>query len=269
MVRSKLMEMGSAVELVADGARVGLGGVLLRRKPMAFLAALADAGRRDLRVYCFLAWMDVELLVARGAVAETHSGYVGFEQLGFAPAYGAAVAGGAVTPHEYSELLFVAGLRAAGSGVPFLPIRGAMGSDIVPELGLAEVTCPYTGETLLAAPAIRPDVAVIHAEAADAAGNVIAPSTHDFLYDADAALARAVDRVIVTAERVVSTDEIRAADALLFSFEVDVVVAAPRGAWPTAVPGVYGADVEAVRAYLAAAPADADAAARALMEARP
>ncbi|MBM3676557.1 MAG: hypothetical protein FJW96_01540, partial [Actinobacteria bacterium] len=73
MVRSKLMEMGSAVELVADGARVGLGGVLLRRKPMAFLAALADAGRRDLRVYCFLAWMDVELLVARGAVAETHS----------------------------------------------------------------------------------------------------------------------------------------------------------------------------------------------------
>jgi glutaconate CoA-transferase subunit A len=263
------MEMADAVALVADGASLGLGGVLLRRKPMALVAALADAGRRDLRVYCFLASMDVELLVARGAVAETHTGYVGFEQLGFAPAYGAATADGRVRALEYSELLFVAGLRAAGSGVPFLPIRGAIGSDIVPELGLKPVTCPYTGEELLAAPAIRPDVAVIHAEVADAQGNVAAPSTRDFLYDADAALARAADRVVVTAERIVGTEELRGGDALLFSFEVDAVVHAPRGAWPTAVPGLYGADVEAVRAYLAAAPADPAAAAVALMEGRP
>jgi glutaconate CoA-transferase, subunit A len=269
VARSKRMQIADAVALVEDGARLGLGGVLLRRKPMAFLAALADAGRRDLRLFCFLASMDVELLVARGAVAETHTGYVGFEQLGFAPAYDAAVAAGRVQANEYSELLFVAGLRAAGSGVPFLPIRGAIGSDIVPELGLREIVCPYTGETLLAAPAIRPEIAVIHAEAADASGNVRAPSTHDFLYDADAALARAADRVIVTVERVVETAAIRGRDALLFSFEVDAIIEAPGGAWPTAVPGLYGSDVAAVRRYLTDAAADSDSAARTLMEGRP
>ncbi len=269
MTRSKQIDLAEAVGLVHDGASLGLGGVLLRRKPMAFVDALADAGRRGLRLYCFLASLDVELLVARGCVAETHTGYVGFEQLGFAPSYGRATTDGTVVPFEYSELLFVAGLRAAGSGVPFLPIRGALGSDLVPELGLRETICPYTGEVLLAAPAISPDVVVIHAEAADTAGNVLAPSTHDFLYDADAALARAAERVIVTTERIVHTNEIRGRDALLFSFEVDAVVEAPRGAWPTGVPGLYGADVEAVRAYLGAASDDADLAARSLMERRP
>ena len=130
--------------------------MLLRRKPIAFLSALAAAGRRDLRVYSFLASLDVDLLVARGAVAEVHAGYVGFEQLGFAPAFGRAVAAGEVRAFEYSELLFVSGLRASVAGVPFLPTRGARGSDLVEELGLLEVACPYSGERLLAAPAIGP-----------------------------------------------------------------------------------------------------------------
>jgi glutaconate CoA-transferase subunit A len=246
---SKLTGLEAAVALVADGARLGIGGVLLRRKPIAFLDALADAGRRDLRVYSFLASLDVELLVRRGAVAEVHAGYVGFEQLGFAPAYSEAVADGSVRAFEYSELLFVGGLRASIAGLPFLPTRGARGSDLVDELGVAEVACPYTGERLLAARALRPDVCVLHAEAADAEGNVLAPSARDFLFDSDQTLARASERVIVTVERIVPTETIRGS-ALLFSHEVDAVVEAPGGAVPTAVPGLYGADLEAVRALI-------------------
>jgi glutaconate CoA-transferase subunit A len=265
---TKVISLDAATGLVADGARLAVGGILLRRKPVAFLSALAAAGRRDLRVYSFLASLDVELLVARGAVAEVHAGYVGFEQLGFAPAFGRAVAAGDVRAFEYSELVFVSGLRASLAGLPFLPTRGARGSDLVEELGLQELACPYTGERLLAAPAIRPDVCVIHAEAADEQGNVMAPSTHDFLFDADATLARASETVIVTTERVVSTEELRRGGALLFSFEVDAVVELPQGAWPTALPGVYGADLEAVRAYLAEAATDAAAAAGRLAGAR-
>ena len=97
----------------------------------------------------------------------------------------------------------------------------------------------------------------------------MAPSAHDFLFDSDATLARAAEKVIVTAERIVPVDEIRSGGALLFSFEVDAVVELPHGAWPTAVPGVYGADIDAVRAYLAAAETDADAAAVTLVGARP
>ena len=269
MAPSKVISLADATGLVDDGARLALGGVLLRRKPIAFLAALADAGRRGLRLYSFLASLDVELLVARGAVAEVHAGYVGFEQLGFAPAFGRAVASGEVRAFEYSELLFVSGLRASGAGLPFFPTRGALGSDLVAELGIEEVACPYTGERLLAAPAIRPDVCVIHAEAADEQGNVMAPSAHDFLFDSDATLARAAEKVIVTVERIVPAAEIRSGGALLFSFEVDAVVELAHGAWPTAVPGVYGADIDAVRTYLAAAESDADAAAVTLVGARP
>lgn len=269
MALSKLIRLEDAAALVPAGATLAVGGVLLRRKPIAFLAALADAGRSGLRLYSFLASLDIELLVARGAVAEVHAGYVGFEQLGFAPAFGRAVAAGEIRAFEYSELLFVSGLRASVAGLPFMPTRGARGSDLVAELGLQEVACPYTGESLIAAPAIKPDVCVIHAEAADEQGNVMAPSARDFLFDSDATLARAAETVIVTAERIVSTDEVRRGGALLFSLEVDAVVEVPRGAWPTAVPGLYGADIDAVRTYLAAAESDAGAAAVALEGARP
>jgi glutaconate CoA-transferase, subunit A len=261
---SKLIPLAEATDLVADGSSLAVGGVLLRRKPIAFLSALADAGRSGLRVTTFLASLDVDLLVARGAAAEVHAGYVGFEQLGFAPAFGRAVADGEIQAFEYSELVFVSGLRASLAGLPFLPTRGARGSDLVGELGLLEVSCPYTGERLLAAPAIRPDVCVIHVEAADERGNVIAPSTHDFLFDADATLARASQTVIVTAEQIVPTSEIRRGGALLFSYEVGAVVEAPSGAWPTAVPGLYGTDLAAVRGYLAEAETDARAAAERL-----
>ena len=123
---------------------------------------------------------------------------------------------GSVRAFEYSEFLFVAGLRASLAGLPFLPTRGARGSDLVAELGVAEVTCPYTGERLLAAPALRPDVCVLHAEAADEQGNVLAPGARDFLFDSDQTLARASERVVVTVERIVPTDELRG-NVLLFA----------------------------------------------------
>ena len=71
----------------------------------------------------------------------------------------------------------LAGLRASLAGLPFLPTRGAQGSDVSrPRCDMRDVTCPYTGESLFAAPAIRPDVALVHAEDADAHGNVPRPA---------------------------------------------------------------------------------------------
>jgi glutaconate CoA-transferase subunit A len=266
VARSKVISRSDALELVPDGARIAVGGTLLRRKPVAFLTALALAGRRDLRLYSFLASLDVELLVALGAASAVHSGYVGFEQLGFAPAFRAAADAGTIEAYEYSELLFTTGLRASVAGLPFLPTRGAAGSDLIAELGLRTVTCPYTGEDLTAVPALRPDVCVLHAEAADANGTIAAPSTRDFLFDADALLARASERVIVTVERIATEQEVRDAGALVYGFEVEAVVVEPRGAHPGAIPGVHGPNLPALRTYLAAAPTDARAAALALIE---
>ena len=240
-----VVSLQEAVDLVPDGGSIGTGGILMTRKPVALLDAIGRA-RRGLTLWTLLGSLDAELLAAHGALAASNTIYVGFEQLGFAPAYSAAVADGSVAAREYSELLMLAGLRASLAGLPFLPTRGAQGSDVAAALDIREITCPYSGETLFAAPAIRPDVALIHAAAADAAGNVAGPEHRDFLFDWDANIARASSRVIVSVERIV--DEIE--DALLFAYEVDAVVALEGGARPSALPGAYPADLARVGAYL-------------------
>jgi glutaconate CoA-transferase subunit A len=242
--------------------------VLLKRKPVAFMAALAAAGRRNLRAISFLASLEAELLVAHGALAELHCGYVGFEGLGFAPAVNAATDEGTLRRVDYPEVMFISGLRASLGGLPFLPTRAGAGSQVVADLGTRTVTCPYTGQELLAAPAIRPDVTVLHAEAADREGNILGPVQADFLFDLDANMARASERTIVTVERIVGHDEILAANrrTLLFGFEVDAVVLLPDGARPTALPGYYPSDVTALNRYLETVGRDHSRAAEAMNE---
>lgn len=263
---AKVVDMRTAIDLVAPGARLGVGGVLLQRKPIAFLNALVDAGARDLRFHSFLASLDGELLAAHGLLAESHTGYVGFEQLGFAPAHGAAADSGRITAHEYTEFLFVAGLRASLAGLPFMPAKGGQGSEALAELGYETITCPYTGIPLVAVPAMQLDLTVIHAEAADERGNVMGPADRDFLFDLDANMARAADRVVVTVERIVTIDELRAARdrTILFGYEVDAVVEAPRGAAPTGLPGSYEPDLAALSRYVARVGDDPQSAAAAM-----
>lgn len=249
---TKVRTLAEALALVPDRAVLGVGGVLLQRKPVAFLTALAEAGRSGLVLRSFLASLDAELLARAGALAAADVGYVGFEQLGFAPAFEAAAAAGTVQVREHTELQFVTGLRAASAGLPFLPTRGGTGSAVTAELGLATVACPYTGEELIAVPALPVDVAVLHAEAADPDGNVLGPRRPSFLHDSDALLARAAQRVVVTVERLATRAEVVAGGhTALFGFEVDAVVVLPGGARPGALPGCYDADLTALRAYLA------------------
>ncbi len=248
-----VVTMEEAVAAVPSGAVLGIGGVLLKRKPIVFLAALGAAGVRDLEAVCFLASLGIEVLAAHDALSRVATGYVGFEQLGPAPAYQQAVAAGRIEVAEYTEFLFVAGLRAAMAGLPFMPTKGGAGSDVLEELGFAEIEDPYGGPPVIAVPALRPDFAVIHAEAADERGNVLGPTSPDFLYDYDATIARAAGRAIVTVEQVVDST-VLARDprpALLYGYEVDYVVEAPGGGRPGAMPSAYAADVERIRAYLA------------------
>lgn len=264
----RVATLDEALELVPDGALLGIGGALLKRKPLAFLAALARSGRRNLRAASFLASVDAELLAAYGCLSQLHCGYVGFEQLGFAPAVNAATDAGRVRRVDYSELLFASGLRAALAGLPFLPTRGGTGSQVTLDLGTRTVMCPYTGEELLAVPAIRPDVTVLHAEAADREGNVLGPVHADFLFDMDANLARASERVIVTVERLAERDEIVQANrrTILFGFEIDAIVPLPGGARPTAMPGCYPGDLSALGRYLDVVSKDPARAAEAMSE---
>lgn len=138
----------------------------------------------------------------------------------------------------------------------FMPVPGHVGSDydrLRPEFRV--IQDPYAPDRrIMIVPAIRPDVAILHAHLADASGTLLLEERED-----DALLAQASKVVLASAERVVPADEIRRAPhgIVLEGVHVAAVVELPRGAHPTAVRGLYGIDEPHLLAYIAAARADA------------
>jgi len=128
--------------------------------------------------------------------------------------------------------------RAGAMGVPFLPMRSMMGSDVAGRLlDLREMDCPFTGEKLLLVPALNPDVALIHVQRCDPYGN----AQIDGLLFMDVDIAMAANRVILTTERIVSNDQIRRApdQTKIPFFAVEAVVEAPYGCAPHECFGAY------------------------------
>lgn len=233
-----------AVALVEDGMLVAFSGAVLRGKPVAAARALAGAGRRDLDLVTFTGSLEVEVLLASGGVRSVTSSYVGLGEHGPARGFGAAVADGAVEDRELSEWMLVGGLRAAAMGLPFLPTRAGLGSDLVVARALRTVADPYTGEEYLAVAAIRPDVSFVHAWRADDEGNIQLPWPPDHLADVDLLTARAARVVVVSVEEIVDPATVAAEPQLtrLFGFEVDLLVEAPGGARPGSMPPLYTDD---------------------------
>lgn len=238
-----------AIGPLSAGAVVAVGGSPAARKPLAAVDALAEAGVRGLELLTFTGSLDVERLIGAGCLHAVRASHVSLGEAGRAQVFETAVQEGTVADLEESEWMLLGRLRAAASGLPFLPTRAGLGSELVAARGLREVADPYTGVPYLAVPALAPDLALIHAWRADAAGNVQMPWPPAHLADVDVLMARAARRVVVTVERIVSAAEVAdtAERTVLFGFEVSAVVEAPRGAWPTASPPDYEADLAAMR----------------------
>ena len=227
----KVVDLTEAAGLVADGDVVALGGALSYREPMALVRELIRQGRRDLHVVGSAHGIDVDLLVGAGAVRVVEESYVGYEQdFGLAPAYRRAAEAGNLEVRESCCYTILQQLRAAEYGIPFMPVRGILGTDIRrlhPEY--AEIRCPFTDQRLVAVPALAPDVALIHGLMADRRGNVhlLRPLVLDERFTF------AARKVVVTVERVASEPEVAEAGVVLPYFAVTAVVEAPFGAHPT------------------------------------
>ena len=142
------------------------------------------------------------------------------------------------------------GLRAASLGVPFEPVPGFAGTDLPATADFRTVKDPWTGEEIYVVPALRPRWAILHVQEADARGNarILGSPGYDVL------MAQAADRVILTAERIVSTDELVRMPELtkICDLTVAAVVEVPGGARPGDCAGCYDVDEAGVRAYLEA-----------------
>ncbi len=146
-------------------------------------------------------------------------------------------------------MTLVAGLRAASYGVPFQPVAGVHGSDIAALNGWQTLRDPYgSGKDVYVIPAVRPDVAVIHANEIDELGNARVLGSPFW----DHPLTRAAKRVLVTAERLVPTAELARQPELTLvpGFMVEAAAIVPRGAWPGSMHPLYEIDYPAVEAYM-------------------
>lgn len=255
------MTLAESVTMVPTaGAVLAIGGNALHRVPHAWVRALAAEGRvRAIHLVKTAGAYDIDLLALAGMLGAVSAGFVGYEsEFGLARHYRRAVETGVVEAREHACYTAITALRAAAYGVSFLPVNALQGSDLVAARGFAEVTSPYGAERHVAIPAIVPDVAVIHVQFADRHGNgvILGPKNEDLL------MARAAKRVILTAERIVASDELPVPmdHVDIPAPLVTAVVEAPRGAWPGSCAPDYGVDADGVRALQALTDRDALAA---------
>jgi len=230
---SRITTLAEAVATIPDGALVTFGGFDLNRAPMALARELIRQGRRGLRLVSPPNPLPLDLLVGAGAVARAEFGYLGFQyEHGFvvAPNVRRAIERGALMWRERDVFEIVQGLRAAATGVPFLPIPGGEGSDYAALDTPLLVPLGPDGATVAVTPALRPDFALLHAQEADGDGNLLITDHY-----ADDLVARASRHVIVTAERIVE----RVVQPTVSGVQVDAIVEAPGGAFPTACHGHY------------------------------
>jgi glutaconate CoA-transferase subunit A len=237
----KQLSMAGLVGSLRSGNLIAFGGGGLLgsfdRKPMAAAKAIAVDGPSNLHALVFLGGPEIDLLI---------------DVLGLAPNFRRAREEGKLKVIEYSEFMILAGLEATTKRVPFMPTRHGLGTDVIrTETAPFKVfDCPLTGAPLVAVPAIQPDVAIVHVNVADEAGNAVIRGD---AY-ADLLLIRAAQKVYLTAERVVKSlpqDEATRRATLISRIWVDGVCEAPLGARYTSLYPDYPCDVEAAQEYLA------------------
>ncbi|MBC7264311.1 MAG: CoA transferase subunit A [Chloroflexi bacterium] len=241
---NKVIALSEAVALLRSGETLALGGMNLYRKPVAFVREVIRQRIGKLTLVSLAASYESDLLVGAGLISAVRTCYFGLEGFGLAPMFTALAGKGGVRVIEESEASLAYGLRAAAAGVGFMPGQGWLGTDCLrvrPDVKL--VTDPYSGEQVVAFPAIRPDVAVIHAREADHWGNAAFVGNRAL----DWQLAFAAEKVVVTAERVVARLD-RLADVP--GVRVSAVVEAPRGAWPTSCYPEYPLDGREILRYV-------------------
>lgn len=227
---------------IADGASIGLPPDY-SPVAMAVVRALVRRGAKDLKLIGVpVLGLCADILIGAGCVREVETSAVTLGEAGLAPRFTEAAEKKAIKVIDATCPMIHTGLQATEKGVPFMPLRGVLGSDLVkhhPDWKTIEN--PYAkGDPILLAKAIVPDVALFHARWADEAGNVWVGRRGEL-----ATIAHASKACYVSYEELKPGDMLEdelLAPGCIGSVYVTAVAPAPRGAWPLGVPGAYGID---------------------------
>lgn len=252
-LENKVKSLAEAVSLIEDGCVLGVGGFTLSRSQAATAHEIIRQGKKDLTVVGSSVSLQMDLLVGAGCVRRIEHGAASIERFGRTYNMRRALQEGRLEIEDYTHLGMASRFLAGELGIPFIPIKGYLGTDLTrahprTRKKLAVIDDPFSeGNKVVLLPECVPDVAILHVQKADPLGNlVINGCTFN-----DVELARAAEKVIVTAEELVSSDAIRRDPerTTVPGIYVDAVVVQPWGAYPTSCYGYYDYDREHLSYY--------------------
>jgi glutaconate CoA-transferase subunit A len=255
-----LVDLKTLVARIPNGAKLALppdySGCA-----MSAVAALMRRCVRDLHLIGVpVLGFQADQLIGAGAVARIESAAVTLGEHGLAPRFTAAIRSGAIEMWEATCPAIHAGLQAAEKGIPFMPLRGIIGSDLLrvrPDWRVIQNPLAESGvsDPIVVLPAIRPDIALFHALEADRNGNVFIGIRRELML-----MAHASRTTLVTVERVLDTDfltdPVKAAGVIPALYVSDIAVVRD-GARPIGLADAYAPDHAALARYAAAAKTDA------------
>lgn len=248
-MENKLMPLSEAVQkFVHDGDYLVVGGFGANRTPFAAVHEIVRQGRRNMAFAGHTSTHDMQVLTA-GVIDRIDVAYVvGLEARGLSHCSRKYIEDGKAKVNEDTNYGLALRFQAAAMGTTFIPVRNVMGTDTFKYGCGKEILCPFTGKKLVVKPAIYPDVSVIHVHEADVYGNC----RFRGITVSDVDVAKASKRLIITAERIISSEEIRRDPSYtqIPFYQVDAVCEVPFGAYPGNMPYEYFSDEEHLKEWL-------------------
>ncbi|BBK37205.1 CoA synthetase [Allostella sp. ATCC 35155] len=258
MAATQFIDLAELADRIPDGAFLALPPDY-SNVPMAMTHALLRRPARDMRLLCVpTSGIQADLLIGAGCVAAIECAAVSLGEQGPAPRFTNAVVNGSLKFVDSTCPAIHAALQASEKGLPFMPLRGILGSDILanrPDWKVIDNPFAEEKDPIVLLPAIRPDFAVFHARWADRQGNVWIGRRRELM-----TMAHAARRSFVTVEAVFDGDllaEDELAAGTIPGIYVDAVALAPRGAWPMGLADLYAPDVAHLADYAKLARSDA------------
>jgi glutaconate CoA-transferase, subunit A len=241
--------LDEAIEPITDGCMLAVPRET-SGAAMAATRALIRRGTKRLHLVTLpTSTLQTDLLIGAGCVETLETSAVSLGEFGPAPRFCAAILSGAIRMMDATCPALHAQLQAAEKGVPFMPLRGLIGSDVLAHRPDWKVfDNPFgNNDPIVLLPALKPDVALFHAPMADRAGNVFIGTQRELV-----TMAHAAGKTIVTVEKIhdgdLLSDPLRAAGTLP-GFYVEAIAVEPRGAWPLPLPDHYATDAVHVAEY--------------------
>lgn len=250
LIDKRMSEQEAISRFVFDGCYIGTELYGSVRCPMSLTREVIRQHKKDLRV-CGQGVLELDLWLAAGIIKKLDITYIGLEVYGTSYALRRAVESGQVEKCvEWSNGAISWRMKATAMGVPFIPVRSMLGTDTFNASAAKVVRDPFTGLQVCLLPALILDVGLIHVHRADMYGNAQIDGISGFA----AEMARASKRLIISAEEIVPTEEIRKNPdrTIIPYYLVDAVVHAPFGSFPGEMAYMYGRDEESLKEWIEA-----------------